>query len=69
MIHLKTLAERNQAYYARLTSHNREELLAGYTIVIECVHPANLGELPPSPKVLQNKMALLGLTPDIRYPA
>lgn len=42
---------------------NRAELLAGYALVLECVHPANLGVLPPSPKVLFSKMLLLGLEP------
>ena len=65
----RTQSECRQDYYASLANHNRNEWLAGYIIVLDTVHPVNLGELPPSPKVLQKKMAWLGLTPDIRYPA
>ena len=35
--------------------------LAAMQLVIECVHPLNLGMLPPSPRVLLNKAWLLGL--------
>ena len=33
-----------------------------FEVVIEHVHPGNLGDLPPSPRVLLSKGWLLGLT-------
>lgn len=35
--------------------------LAAFQLVLECVHPGNLGPLPPSPRVLAGKAYLLGL--------
>jgi len=39
----------------------RADRLAAWQLVLETVHPGNLGVLPPSPRVLTSKAYLLGL--------
>lgn len=38
-----------------------EDFLAVAEIVLESVHPGNLGPLPPSPELIIHKARLLGL--------
>lgn len=47
--------------YCRRQAAYRATRLAAFQLVIEVVHPDNLGALPPSPAVLEAKAWLLGL--------
>lgn len=58
---LHSAAERHEMYLARQRRHEREEFIALADLVIEVVHPGNLGVLPPSPAVLRGKARLIGL--------
>ena len=46
---------------ARRRRKNMEDFLAVAEIVLESVHPGNLGPLPPSPELIIHKARLLGL--------
>jgi hypothetical protein len=47
-------------HYRRLAAE-RANRLAAFQLVIELVHPDNLGALPPAPAVLTAKAWLIGL--------
>lgn len=46
---------------ARKAYRARQDFLVVAEIVIECVHPGNLGHLPPSPVVISLKARQIGL--------
>lgn len=47
---------------ARAAARRRNaDRMAAFALVIESCHPGNLGELPPSPRVLASKAYMLGL--------
>ena len=52
---------RHQNFLARQRKEEREEFIALADLVIEVVHPGNLGVLPPSPAVLRVKARQIGL--------
>lgn len=45
----------------RAKQNAREVRALAFELVIECVHPGNLGVLPPSPRVLEAKALSLGI--------
>lgn len=48
-------------FMCRRLAAERANRLAAFQLVIELVHPENLGALPPAPAVLTTKAWLLGL--------
>lgn len=69
MISLANSRERHYSYYLRAVQEEKrkeEERVVAWGIVLEHCHPSHLGELPPSPKMLDHKAWLLGLQPPRR---
>ena len=70
MISLAGSRERHYNYVLRARhaeKRKEEERAVAWLIVLEHCHPSQLGELPPSPKMLDQKAWLLGLQPP-RHP-
>lgn len=66
MISLANNRERHYAYYTRVMhelKRKEEDRRIAWELVIEHCHPSHLGELPPSPKMLDSLAWLLGLQP------
>lgn len=61
MRYVPSSAEQYRTGAHRAKQAAREVLALAFEIVIDHVHPANLGALPPSPSVLQNKALDLGI--------
>ncbi len=58
---LSSPAERHANYMARQRAYERAQIKAMQDLVIEFVHPGNLGPLPPSPDMIAGKARLMGI--------
>lgn len=70
MISLATGEERHVDWVLRVRraeKRKEEDRKIAWELVIGHCHPSHLGELPPSPRVLDNQAWLLGLQPP-RHP-
>ena len=70
MISLANSQERHYLHVVRVMHEEKrkeEDRAVAWELVIEHCHPSHLGELPPSPKMLDHKAWLLGLQPP-RHP-
>ena len=56
-----TMRRSMEDHAAQRRGRRGRALRAAMELVVECVHPGNLGALPPSPKVLVAKAHQLGL--------
>ena len=56
-IHMRSLGDP----WRRRAARERAEELVAFQLVLEHVHPGNLGALPPSPDMLRWKARQLGL--------
>lgn len=59
---LHSAEEREYIRHCRRLEEARQEFAALAELVLEAVHPGNLGVLPPSPDVLRWKARQIGLT-------
>ena len=70
MISLANSQERHYNHVLRVRhaeKRKEEDRAVAWELVIEHCHPSHLGELPPSPKMLDHKAWLVGLQPP-RHP-
>ena len=61
MVSLTSPSDRHYKWVSERARAKRELAALVYSLVIEAVHPGNLGALPPSPNVLIGKADFIGL--------